>query len=343
MSLSPLWTDIEWNRDGRQGSFLNLEHSVHRSAYGLVSIPVSLFKNGSGPTLLLMAGSHGDEYEGQAILTRLIQTLDYRAISGRIIVLPAANLPAAMEGTRTSPLDAGNLNRCFGDMFSDSPTSRIANYITNVILPMCDVVFDFHSGGSSLDYLPCTYASVSGDSQTVAQTLAALEFMNAPIAWIHKGIPQGPEAGRAAYRQDVMYLSGEFGGGGRISRRATWVAERAIYRLMAHLDLAPLPPEWGEPLEARLMTASQSHYFYADHDGVFEPAADLGDDVRKGELAGTIFNPETPARPATQVTFPGSGIWICARAIGRVRRGDCLGHLLTDISREEILVANNEQ
>jgi predicted deacylase len=334
-----LWTDIDWNRDGRQDSFLNLEHSVHRSAYGIVPIPVSLFKNGSGPTLLLMAGSHGDEYEGQAILTRLIQNLDADSVSGRIIVLPAANLPAAMEGSRVSPLDGGNLNRCFGDSFSDTPTSRIADCIANTILPMCDVFFDFHSGGSSLEYVPCTYANVSGDPDKAVRTLKALEFMNAPIAWAHKGIPQGPEAGRAAYRNGVVYLSGEFGGGGRISRQAAWVAERAIYRLMAHLKIHPLAAAWKEEIESRLMRAGQQHYFYADRDGIFEPAAALGDEVSKGDLAGTILNPETPVQPGIRVLFPESGIWICSRAIGRVRRGDCLGHLLADVSSEEILAA----
>ena len=339
MSLSPLWTDIDWNRDGRQYTFLNLEHSVHRSAYGIVPIPVSLFKNGSGPTLLLMAGSHGDEYEGQAILTRLIQNLDADAVSGRIIVLPAVNLPAAMEGSRVSPLDGGNLNRCFGDTFSDNPTSRIADYVANTILPMCDVFFDFHSGGSSLEYVPCTYANVSGDPDKAARTLEALEFMNAPIAWVHQGIPQGPEAGRAAYRNGVVYLSGEFGGGGRISMQAIRVAERAIYRLMSHLKILPLANEWKDDGESRLMRASQQHYFYADRDGIFEPAAALGDEVAKGDLAGTILNPETPAQPGTKVLFPASGTWICGRAIGRVRRGDCLGHLLADVSRDEILAA----
>ncbi|BCG89206.1 deacylase [Mesorhizobium sp. 113-3-9] len=339
MSLSPLWTDIDWNRAGRQDSFLNLEHSVHRSAYGIVPIPISLFKNGSGPTLLLMAGSHGDEYEGQAILTRLIQTLDADSVSGRIIVLPAANLPAALEGSRVSPLDGGNLNRCFGDSISDNPTSRIADYIANTILPMCDVFFDFHSGGSSLEYMPCTYATVSDDPDKAADTLDALEFMNAPIAWAHKGIPQGSEAGRAAYRNGVVYLSGEFGGGGRISRQATRVAERAMYRLMAHLKILPLASEWKEEIESRLMNASQRHYFYADRDGIFEPAAAVGDEVGRGDLAGTILNPETPVQAGVRVFFPESGTWICSRAIGRVRRGDCLGHLLTDVSREEILAS----
>ena len=60
-----------------------------------------------------MAGNHGDEYEGQVTMVRLIQDLEASDIKGRVIIMPAANLPAAMNGTRVSPLDAGNLNRAF--------------------------------------------------------------------------------------------------------------------------------------------------------------------------------------------------------------------------------------
>jgi predicted deacylase len=41
---------------------------VHRSAYGWIPIPVACVKNGAGPRILLMAGNHGDEYEGQVAL-----------------------------------------------------------------------------------------------------------------------------------------------------------------------------------------------------------------------------------------------------------------------------------
>ena len=101
-----------------------------------------------------MAGNHGDEYEGQVALGKLIRSLEPAEVSGRIIILPSANFPAAMAGMRTSPLDEGNLNRSFpGDPYG-GPTAQIADYIESVLLPQCDFVFDFHSGGSSLTYVP---------------------------------------------------------------------------------------------------------------------------------------------------------------------------------------------
>src|ERR1043166_8938898 len=147
--LSP---KIDLDGDGKQTGFLRLPHSVHRSAYGWIPIPIARISNrgvnGSGPTILLMAGNHGDEYEGQVALGRLIRELDPAEVRGRVIILPSANFPAAMAGTRTSPLDQGNLNRSFPGDPAGGPTAQIAYYIEHELLPRCDFVLDIHSGGS---------------------------------------------------------------------------------------------------------------------------------------------------------------------------------------------------
>lgn len=60
---------------GKHTGFIRLPHSVHRSAYGFIPIPVAVIACGAGPTVLLMAGNHGDEYEGQIALGNLIRSL----------------------------------------------------------------------------------------------------------------------------------------------------------------------------------------------------------------------------------------------------------------------------
>jgi Succinylglutamate desuccinylase / Aspartoacylase family len=56
--------------------------------YGWIPIPVASIKNGNGPRILLMAGNHGDEYEGQVALGKLIRSLEPAEVSGRIIICP---------------------------------------------------------------------------------------------------------------------------------------------------------------------------------------------------------------------------------------------------------------
>src|SRR5512137_1362061 len=106
-----IFTDVDYEKDGKQLGWLYLPYSITRSAYGNIAIPVAVIKNGAGPSVLLMAGNHGDEYEGQIGLCKLVRTLDPSAVRGRVIVLPAVNLPAALAGARVSPLDDVNFNR----------------------------------------------------------------------------------------------------------------------------------------------------------------------------------------------------------------------------------------
>ena len=65
-----------------------------------------------------------------------------------------ANFPAALAGRRTSPIDEKNLNRNFPGDPDGTITQQIAHYITTELIPLADIVFDVHAGGSSLMYLP---------------------------------------------------------------------------------------------------------------------------------------------------------------------------------------------
>ena len=87
--------------------------------------PIVVIRNGRGPTTFFMSGNHGDEYEGQVALCNLAKSLKPADITGRVILLPAANYAAAMAGRRVSPIDDLNLNRIFpGDQGHGTVTSR---------------------------------------------------------------------------------------------------------------------------------------------------------------------------------------------------------------------------
>ncbi len=48
-ALSSLYTDIDLEGEGKACGFLRVPHSVHRSAYGYIPIPIVRIKNGTGP------------------------------------------------------------------------------------------------------------------------------------------------------------------------------------------------------------------------------------------------------------------------------------------------------
>ena len=85
-SPTKLTTPFDFDAPGKHCDFIRLPHSVHRAAYGWLPLPIVCIKNGDGPTVLVMAGTHGDEYEGQVAISRLAQSLETEAIAGRLIL-----------------------------------------------------------------------------------------------------------------------------------------------------------------------------------------------------------------------------------------------------------------
>src|ERR1700723_431078 len=231
-SQSRLTAEIDFDRDGKQHGFIRLPYSVHRSAYGWIPIPVACIKNGEEPHVLLMAGNHGDEYEGQVALGKLIRALEPAEVRGRIIILPSANFPAAMAGTRTSPLDDGNLNRSFpGDAYG-GPTAQIADYIESVLLPQCDFVFDFHSGGSSLTYVPSALMRRGQTPEELNWGIELLRTFGAPVGYLVDGGWGDHTLTAAAARAGVRHMGTEIAGGGQVTPSGLRILEAGIRRIL---------------------------------------------------------------------------------------------------------------
>ena len=110
---SKVGATVDYEADGKQHGYLSIPHSRNDSGWGAVHLPITVVKNGSGPTLTFTGGNHGDEYEGPISLLRLARALDPASITGRVIIIPALNFPAVMAGTRVSPIDGVNMNRAF--------------------------------------------------------------------------------------------------------------------------------------------------------------------------------------------------------------------------------------
>ena len=121
-SQSRITSEVDFDLDGKHQGFLRLPHSVHRSAYGWLPVPIVSIRNGDGPRVLLMSGNHGDEYEGQVANCELARNLLPEQLDGQVLILPMANYGAARAGMRTSPIDDGNLNRSFPGDRDGSPT-----------------------------------------------------------------------------------------------------------------------------------------------------------------------------------------------------------------------------
>jgi uncharacterized protein len=329
-----IWTPIDYDTDGKQTDCLRLPHSSDLSAYGWIPIPLVCIKNGAGPTALLVAGNHGDEYEGQIALSNLAREIQLHQVSGRLLILPALNAPAVAAGRRVSPLDDGNLNRLFPGDASGSPTEMIAHYVCEVLIPMADVVVDLHSGGRSLNYVASTLVRPGRTAGEHEALLRLMRFFGAPISFVSDGTGGGGLSTLAAAAQDrgALALTTELGGGATLSREGLSLAEAGLKRLLK--DQGILRDVAVEPASpTRLMTVrGHSAFVYARDRGIFEPAANIGDEVVVGQIAGRIHFPDLPTREPEMLFFESSGLVACRRVPSLTDRGDCLFKVMADLN-----------
>jgi uncharacterized protein len=292
-------------------------------AYGVIPVPIAVLRGGDGPTVLLAAGVHGDEYEGQIVLRRLLRTLDPGRLAGRLIVLPALNLPAVRAARRTSPIDGANMNRAFPGDPDGGPTAQIAHYVEAVLLPRCQAALDLHSGGTASEYLPCSYV-YAGGPMAAAKTAMANAFA-APISIVVGATAETRSLSAACERQGVPMIATELGGGGFVSHAALAVADDGTRAVLRHMGVLVAEPEDAGRRTRRLRVPDRSHFLMCPATGLFEPLVALGDIVDIDALAGWLHDADDPAVPPVPVRFASAGMVVARRLPALTRRGDYLG------------------
>jgi N-alpha-acetyl-L-2,4-diaminobutyrate deacetylase len=319
---------IDLQADGKRFGALNVPHSSNESAWGALRVPLAVIRNGAGPTLLLTGGNHGDEYEGPIALLKLARSLEPGEIKGRVILIPALNLPAVQAGTRVSPIDQLNLNRAFPGRWDGTVTAMIADYVNRHILPSCDAVIDLHAGGRTLSFVPFCGMHVLPDAAQMARTKAAMLAFGAPISLMIEELDTAGMLDTAVEQLGLPFLFTELGGGGGASAATVGIAERGIWNLLRHFRLIEGAPE---PATTRLMHSPDACCFTVSEDrGLFELLVDLGAEVEAGQPIAQIHDIEHPARPPAVYRAARSGLLIGRRWPGLAAPGDCLAVIATD-------------
>jgi N-alpha-acetyl-L-2,4-diaminobutyrate deacetylase len=315
---------VDFDKPGKQLGFIEVPHSVHDDAWGIIRVPIAVIGSGPGPTVILEGGNHGDEYEGPIVLGELIRTLDPGVVSGRLIFIPAINLPAVAAGRRTSPLDDLNFNRAFPGDPLGSPTQQIVAFVNDVLFPLADAFLDLHSGGSSLAIIPSAIIEPVADTEGHARNQTAALAFGAPmtVAIDNRGDPRTATA--SAARAGLTVVGTEMAGGGTVSMDALAICRRGVRNVLAHLG--SLPPEMSDPPQTSSPIydlPGSNAYVLATDEGVFEPFHANGTVVRAGQPAGRIHFLVDPSRPPVELAYEAEGILYGRRQPGKVRPGNC--------------------
>ncbi|WOH80338.1 succinylglutamate desuccinylase/aspartoacylase family protein [Bradyrhizobium sp. BEA-2-5] len=333
---SRVWTTIDFETAGIQSDFARVPYSSDTSAYGWLPVPMLCFKGEAGPTALLTAGTHGDEYEGQVALRRLARDLSTTKLNGRVIILPALNHPAVRAGRRNSPLDGGNLNRLFPGTSEGGPTAMIAHFVATELFPLADLVIDLHSGGSSLDYLPLALAHPGRSESEKHAVHRLLTSFAAPYSLLTDGAGGG--AGTTLYaaaeQRGIPAITTELGRGATLWEAGLSIAEGGLRRVLRDYGLAP-DIAVDEPAQSRfLQYQGPSASIYAPCDGLFEPLAKPGDCVEEGHIAGLIHPLDHALATPVELRFATRGIVAFRRFLTLTSTGDALFGLAAEPAKQ---------
>ena len=335
-AYGPVSCSLDLESDGFRSGNIRLDHSSNEHAAALIPIPIHVLKNGEGPTVMLSAGVHGDEYEGQIALRALAHRIPPREVTGRIIILPAFNTPAVRAATRVSPLDGVNLNRAFPGATDQGPTKAIAGFVLEHLVSLCDFALDLHSGGTTGIYEDIGYLTLVPDPALRARCVEAADWLGAPMTY---ATPIGDTAGdydQAALKVPVPFLSTEYGGGAVLSLDSLAAARSGIRNILHWAGVWKQPGAPSAP-GTTYVTSVAGGLVLAPEAGLFEPAFDVGAAVEAGQTAGWIHDLDEPARPPRPLAFEASGRIYMRRAPVICHAGSILVAVARPISRDEAL------
>lgn len=327
MKPSPIVPTVDFNAGGVQHGFLRLPWSRDESAWGNLMIPITVVSNGEGPTALLTGASHGDEYEGPVALVDLARSLDPADVSGRVIILPFLNYPAFRAGRRLSPIDGANMNRIFPGQPDGTVSQKIADFVQRQLLPLADVVLDFHSGGKTLDFVPFAAAHALREPEHEARCHAARDAFSAPYSMTMLEIDAVGMLDTAAEELGKVFVTTELGGAGTATARSIAIAKRGVRNVLIHSGI--LAGEVERSSTTRLDMPSADCFIFSETDGLIEPCVDLGDRVTAGDLIARVHSATRTGEAPVDYHARLSGILAARHAPGLIGIGDCLGVVAT--------------
>ncbi|KUG09437.1 succinylglutamate desuccinylase/aspartoacylase family protein [Solirubrum puertoriconensis] len=282
----------------------------------VIDVPVHVFRaTEPGPTVLLMAGMHGDEVNGIETIRRMIRRGQLQhPLRGTIIAIPILNIYGFLNFSREVP-DGKDVNRSFPGSPRGSVASRVAHRFMREIMPLVDYGIDYHTGGAARSNHPQVRCLMGEDAETDALAAA----FAAPFT-LHADLRPGSlrEAAMRQGRRIIVYETGE---SLRLDEYGIEIATAGTFRFLKHLGMLAEAPE---PTQAPVVCRKHT-WLRAKFAGLFRTHMQTGQYVEKGQEYGIVADPY--GEMAVRLVSPVSGYIIGLNHMPVVNQGDALLHI----------------
>ena len=289
-------------------------------------IPITIVRGAQpGPTLALIAGTHGSEVAPIVALQRVRMALDPARLRGTVLIVHVANLPSFLGRTiYYSPVDGKNLNRVYPGRSDGTVSERIAFAITRDIIERADYLVDMHSGDGNEALRPYTYWSPLGlDARTdsIAREMA--------LAWGNDQIVIDTVRPRdtrlSVYTQNTAHIRGKPAlttEAGSLGLAAEDMVQRnydGVFRMLRYFRMLPGDVE----LVRQPLFFERTEVLRSPATGVWHPKVERGQSVQKGALIGVL----TDFFGATQaeIRAPFGGVMLYVVGTPAMSQGEPMG------------------
>ncbi|MCO5258859.1 MAG: succinylglutamate desuccinylase/aspartoacylase family protein [Crocinitomicaceae bacterium] len=272
-----------------------------------------------GPTVVLMAGMHGDEINGIEIIRRIIRKKLNRPMKGTVICIPVFNIFGFLNLKRELP-DGRDLNRSFPGTPNGSLASQFAFQFMKEIAPVADVIIDFHTGAAQRNNFPqirCDF-----DDQ---ESLELAKVFNSPIildsGLIAKTIRE------VIQKLGKKYLIFEGGKANSIEEMVVDEGINGAKRILNHFGMRSFKIDISTGRDPIFLT--ESKWLRAPNSGLFLPQVQNGNRVNKGAVIGLIMDPF--GKIERTVKAQRNAVVLCVNEAPTVYKGDAIFHLAIEV------------
>lgn len=291
-------TEVALNLLGQdilRGSFERLYWTAGQAVAGLAMPTPVLVAAGTkpGPTLCLTAAVHGDELNGVETIRRVMFSLESDKLNGVVIGVPIVNMHGFRRSSRYLP-DRRDLNRYFPGDPKGSSAGRIAYSFFNEVISHCDRLIDIHTGSFHRTNLTQLRGNLGKES--VAQFSRMFHDVT-----VIDGAGAPGTLRRAAVDAGIPAVILEAGEPLRLQLKEVKQSVNGIKAVMHHLNMID-----DKPLRAPKQNVFyKSTWMRADQSGVFLSEAKLGQNVKKGDILGSVTDPITNRSSVIRATVDG--------------------------------------
>jgi len=312
------------------GTFETLHWAPDQSFRSIATPVPVLVAHGKepGPRLCLTAAVHGDELNGIEMVRRLMYELEPNELAGTVVGVPIVNLDGFRNGSRYLR-DRRDLNRYFPGHKNGSAASRVAYSLFNNIVRQCDYLVDLHTGSQKRINQPQLRADLDkSDVVAFAKHFGGMTVLHSP--------PGEGMLRAAAVDEGVVAVTMEAGGPNRLEEEAVDYGVQALETLLENLDMRKASRFWGAPQPVFF----ESEWIRAGQGGILLSEVSLNDQVRKGEILGTVTDPISNTGSAIIAPYDGR---VLGMAVNQVVHAGFAAYRIGEEKSAEEVEAKAEQ